>query len=160
MIDGSGALLLTIPSFVSDAVAHAFIHEQRPWISQQLKRVRRLPRRIPVGLGKPYTQYKEEARKLIEERIKQYNEYYQFPFKRISIRNQKSRWGSCSKKGNLSFNYRLLFLPLHLVDYVVVHELCHLKELNHSKRFWSLVAHTMPRYKEYRRQMRGKYSIA
>jgi len=74
---------------------------------------------------------------------------------KIAIRNQRSRWGSCSKKGNLNFNYKLVFLPPEVRDYVIVHELCHIKEFNHGRGFWALVAETIPEYKDLRKQLRS-----
>jgi predicted metal-dependent hydrolase len=67
-----------------------------------------------------------------------YNEHYHFRYNRVSIKMQISRWGSCSRYGNLNFNYGLINLPQELADYVVVHELCHLKEMNHGPKFWAL----------------------
>lgn len=99
---------------------------------------------------------KELARTLVKERIKFFNHHYKFTVNRISIRNQRSRWGSCSKKGNLNFNYRLVLLPPEVADYIIVHELCHLGEFNHSKKFWELVAKTIPDYKQIRKELRGK----
>jgi predicted metal-dependent hydrolase len=101
-----------------------------------------------------YLQYKELARALVIERIKHYNSFYQFKVGRISIKNQKSRWGSCSKKGNLNFNYKIIFLPKEVADYVVVHELCHLGQFNHSKEFWKLVARTLPNYELLRKKLK------
>jgi predicted metal-dependent hydrolase len=100
-----------------------------------------------------YLNYKEEAQEMILGRLEYYNAFYNFEYKRIAIKNHKSRWGSCSKKGNLNFNYRLVHLPQHLADYVVVHELCHLGEFNHSKRFWALVQKTVPDWRERRREL-------
>jgi predicted metal-dependent hydrolase len=95
-----------------------------------------------------YKELKEKARTLIHERLKHYNAYYNFSYNKVAIRNQKSRWGSCSARKNLNFNYRLVLLSPELLDYVVVHELCHLQEMNHGKKFWDLVARTVPDYKE------------
>lgn len=70
-------------------------------------------------------------------------------FKRITIRDQKTRWGSCSETGTLSFNWRLMLVPPEVLDYVVVHELCHLTHMNHGKEFWAKVASVDPEYKEH-----------
>lgn len=92
---------------------------------------------------------------LIEHRIDVYNRHYRFDFNDIKLKRMKSRWGSCSRKGNLNFNTKLALLPMHLIDYVIVHELCHLREFNHSRSFWALVAQTMPDAKLLRRQLRA-----
>jgi hypothetical protein len=94
------------------------------------------------------------SRTFIHERLAVFNTHYNFAYKRVFIKNQKSCWGSCSLQRNLNFNYKLAFLPSHLADYVIVHELCHLAELNHSPRFWSLVARTCPEYKQRRKELK------
>ncbi len=96
----------------------------------------------------------EELLRLLEHRIDVYNRHYGFDFNDIKIKRMKSRWGSCSTKKNLNFNYRLIELPERLIDYVIVHELCHLKEFNHSKKFWNLVALMMPDWKSLRKELR------
>lgn len=101
-----------------------------------------------------YLKHKEQARVLAHERIAHYNTFYNFKVNRISIKNTKSRWGSCSKKGNLNFNYKIALLPAELADYVIVHELCHLAEFNHSQKFWDLVEKTIPNYKIIRSKFR------
>lgn len=97
-----------------------------------------------------YRLHKPRARAFIEERIAVLNLHYGFSYGRIAVRNTRSRWGSCSLKKNLNFSYRLLFLPPELADYVIVHELCHLAEFNHSPRFWALVAETIPNWRNHR----------
>ncbi len=103
---------------------------------------------------KHYKKYKEAARALIHGRITVLNSFYNFKVGSVRIKNGKSRWASCSKKGNLNFNYKLLFLPLPIVDYVVMHELCHLAHFNHSPKFWALVAEAVPDYLTRRRALR------
>lgn len=101
-----------------------------------------------------YQAYKETARALILERVHKINSHYQLPIGRIAIRAQKSRWGSCSRKGNLNFNYKLIFLAPDLQDYIIVHEICHIKEFNHGAGFWKLVAEMAPDYRERRGRLR------
>jgi predicted metal-dependent hydrolase len=93
-----------------------------------------------------YLLHKERARVLVHERIQYWAPQIGVIPGRIAIRDQRSRWGSCSTKGNLNFNYRLALIPLELVDYVIVHELCHLREFNHSPQFWALVGEKLPHY--------------
>jgi predicted metal-dependent hydrolase len=102
-----------------------------------------------------YLKHKESARALVAERVLHFNKIYQHSYNKIAIRNQKTRWGSCSSKGNLNFNYKILFLPEALRDYVIVHELCHLKEFNHSKKFWDLVAVAIPDHSEVRKELKS-----
>jgi predicted metal-dependent hydrolase len=103
---------------------------------------------------KEFITYKHSAFNLVHQRIAYFNNYYQFNIHRITIKNQKTRWGSCSKKGNLNFNYKIALLPQYLCDYVIVHELCHLGEFNHSQRFWKLVSWTIPHYKKIKKEFK------
>ncbi|MFH0969337.1 MAG: M48 family metallopeptidase [Patescibacteria group bacterium] len=103
---------------------------------------------------KEYLKNKERARIFVKEKLEYFNQFYNFNWQRISIRNQKRRWGSCSQKGNLNFNYKIIFLPEKCAGYIIVHELCHLKEFNHSRRFWELVVKTLPDYREIRKELR------
>jgi predicted metal-dependent hydrolase len=102
-----------------------------------------------------YLAHKELARAKVAERLAHYNAHYGHSLRRVFIKNSKSRWGSCSSAGNLNFNYKLLFLPPALVDYVVVHELCHLRHFNHGPEFWALVAEVLPNHKALRKALRA-----
>ncbi len=108
------------------------------------------------GRRKEYLKYREHARAIAHSRINFFNQIYNFRVNRITIRNQKTRWGSCSKRGNINFNYKIALLPQELSDYIIVHELCHLGEFNHSKDFWNLVARVIPDYKERRKKLNSK----
>lgn len=109
-----------------------------------LKRVRRrTKRKLP---SREYLKYKEMARAVIHARLEYFAPICGVTYSRVAIRNQRKRWGSCSSLGNLNFSYRVAFLPDELRDYVIVHELCHLKELNHRPAFWALVAAVLPDY--------------
>lgn len=94
------------------------------------------------------------ALKVISVKVKHYAGLMNVQYGRITIRNQKTRWGSCSSKGNLNFNCLLMLAPDEVVDYVVIHELCHLIEMNHSKAFWKQVEQVMPDYKKHRKWLR------
>ncbi len=96
----------------------------------------------------------EHARKVIVERVEYYAQKYDFEYKRISIKDTKTRWGSCSSLKNLNFSWRLILLDPSELDYVVVHELSHLFEMNHSKNFWKIVENILPNYKMIRRNLK------
>jgi hypothetical protein len=111
-----------------------------------------------IALGedrKDYLRRKSEALALAKKRLEYLNfRFYNFPVKQVSVANQKSRWGSCSGSGNIRYNYRILDLPPAVRDYIIVHELCHIKEMNHSLRFWVLVGKAVPNWRELRRNLR------
>ncbi|MEI7424929.1 MAG: M48 family metallopeptidase [Candidatus Staskawiczbacteria bacterium] len=97
---------------------------------------------------------REKARILVENRLSVINKFYNYNINRISIKNTKTRWGSCSSKGNLNFNYKIIYLEPKFVDYLIVHELCHLGQMNHSKRFWALVCKTIPDYDKINKELK------
>lgn len=161
-----GRVVVTKPVRINQRKAQEFIEARRVWIeSAQARFLKQSGGTPPVPLPKPRRgsrAYKEAialARTLATERLNHFNATYGFSYGTISIRNQKTRWGSCSAKGNLSFNYRIAFLPSALADYVIVHELCHTKEHNHSNRFWVEVERTVPNHPALRRQLRTRYSL-
>lgn len=125
------------------------------------RRRRTSPRRS--SRRKDYLARKEAARVLAVERLGHFAARYAeidpalgaaMQYKRLAIRDTRSRWGSCSSRKNLNFNYRILDLPPELRDYVIVHELCHLKELHHGRAFWDLMELTVPKAREFHRQAR------
>lgn len=156
-IHPGGELSATLPQGMNINKLEYFIQQKTDWIMRKisLAKKRKPSMLLPKSSRKEYLKYKKQALELAKRRIKELNITYNFQYERISIRNQKTRWGSCSQKGNLNFNYRIVHLPEKYLDYIIVHELCHLKELNHAKNFWSLVAQTMPDHKEIRKQIRN-----
>ena len=98
--------------------------------------------------------YRMQAAKLLKKRADKLSAQLGLNYNRLIIRGQKTRWGSCSHKGNLSFNWKLIMAPEPVIDYVIIHELTHLKEMNHTKRFWQLVAEHCPQWREHRKWLR------
>ena len=96
----------------------------------------------------------DQASVVIPKRVEYFAEKIPVTYGRITIRNQKTRWGSCSGKGNLNFNCLLMLAPPEVLDYVVVHELCHRKEMNHSERFWREVENILPDYRERKKWLK------
>lgn len=94
------------------------------------------------------------AKDYIPKRTEELAARYGFNYKKIFIRSQKTRWGSCSSQKNLNFNWRLILTPRNCCDYVIIHELCHLKEMNHSQKFWNLVEQCMPSYRNAERWLK------
>lgn len=103
--------------------------------------------------------YKKKAEEVIHDRLQFYNEHYHLKYNRVTFRNQKTRWGSCSSAKNLNFNWRLIMAPIEIIDYVVVHELCHLKYMNHSAAYWKFVAEKIPHHKICRKWLKENHSL-
>ncbi len=154
-INRNARVVVTIPFLKGEDYAKKILFEKADWVIRNFKKIKSFQDKVILKNDKiTYKKNKEKARELIEKSVIRYNRIYNFKFNRIFIRNQKRRWGSCSRNGNLNFNFKLLFLPKCLLNYVVVHELCHLKEFNHSCRFWSLVEVSIPNYKELREELK------
>ena len=152
VVQPGGKVIVRAPRFMPETTIQKFVREKSTWIQKHQSRMRHI---VPLPGGrKSYLTQKERARALVQERVVHWNKQYGFSYGRISIKNTKHTWGSCSKRGNLNFNFAVVFLPPELVDYVIVHELCHLKEHNHSVAFWNLVAQAMPNYMVLRRALR------
>lgn len=150
-----GNFVVTAPQNLSERRIEKFIIQKAPWVLDKLEHFKKFPSPAFIkGTKKDYETYKKMALALARKKIAQFNQIYGFYFNKISIRNQKTRWGSCSRKGNLNFNYKIARLPEKLADYIIVHELCHLKELNHSRRFWELVARSRLDYLQSRKLLR------
>lgn len=156
----SGALVVTAPKWYPAYAINKFLAEKAEWIYNKLKHIDFAELELKQKTEKiNYQNQKEAARKIIQERLKFFNQYYNFAYSRISIKNQRSCWGSASRQGNLNFSYKVANLPEALRDYIIVHELCHLKELNHSERFWKLVAEFFPNYKFLRKNLKNKNKL-
>lgn len=153
-VRSAGAVTVTLPRGLTLDHARYFVAKKAQWIFHAWERLRRQPVTVAQPRYPSYASSKEQAREKILEAIERWNSVYDFSYNRVSVKRQSTRWGSCSKLRNLNFNYKLLFLPQALLDYVVVHELCHLEELNHSRAFWNLVARAVPDYRVRRRELR------
>jgi predicted metal-dependent hydrolase len=151
------AVEAVVPRRVSDRQLDRFLDEVRPWIERQVRAraSKRLGLDVPgvvwVGLqprlalpGDVEAWYREEARRHIAAVVTRESPRLGVRPARVGIRDPRTRWGSCSARGNLSFSWRLVIAPAEVLEYVVVHELCHLRELNHSKRFYRLLDEAHP----------------
>ena len=142
------------PKYVSEKYIEQILREKESWIRKHIDEIKAKKAQHEAGDVKPLTRDElqklaDEAVEYIPKRVEHFAKIIGVDYGRITIRNQKTRWGSCSSKGNLNFNCLLMLTPPEVIDYVVVHELCHRKEMNHSKAFWSEVEKVIPNYKEY-----------
>lgn len=149
-----GEVIVTVPWCYSFNVAHEFVKEKSSWIKEKVDYFKSKNPILATKNKEDYERYREVALTLVKERLEYFNQFYGFSYRRISIRDPKTRWGSCSQRGNLNFSYKIVFLPKEFQDYLVVHELCHLKEFNHSLRFWQLVEKSIPNYRKISSQLR------
>jgi predicted metal-dependent hydrolase len=152
-----GMVAVAKPGFVSEHAVEDFLVKKSAWVIKVLDRMGRRKNLLAGGKRADYKRLAETARELVRQRLIFFNKKYNLKFGRVAIRDQRTRWGSCSRKGNLNFNYRITLLPPRLADYIVVHEMCHLAELNHSAKFWRLVARALPDFGDRRRELRQNY---
>jgi len=159
-INSKGEITLTKPLFCLQGTAERFLKQKAKWVLKKSKQLKLLSNKKNFHSSDTYLKDKSAAKQYIEQTIEKYNKFYRYDFNRISIKRQKTKWGSCSSKKNLNFNYKILHLPPEIAEYIVVHELCHLKQLNHSKKFWALVEKTVPNHKSLRKELRTKYLLS
>ena len=149
-----GRVIITIPRGIGQTLVDRFVRSQTTWIESIQSRFRKQADHVYLPRGsREYLRYKEKARVLVHECLVKYNRIYGFIYGRVSIKNLRCNWGSCSEKKNLNFNYKIVLLPRPLAEYVVVHELCHLGAFNHSRLFWALVARTIPDHETLRKEL-------
>ena len=151
-IKPDGQVVVRCPKRMRIEEARRFAESKADWIEKHL--AKRSLQDVAKYTPKEIEQLREQARKLVAERVRYYAPIIGVTYGQIAIRTQHTRWGSCSSMGNLNFNCLLALVPPEVLDYVVVHELCHRKELNHSDRFWSLVERILPDYKTHRKWLK------
>ena len=149
-----GSVRVTLPRWGSRRHAELFAEQQRSWIERQRAHVlERAARRHPYT-SEALKEFRLRAVRELPVRLMRLAEFYGLQVARISVRNQRSRWGSCSPSGHICLNWRLVLMPDAVCDYVLIHELMHLRRLDHSRHFWRLVAHACPDYEDSRRWLR------
>lgn len=154
-----GKVTVRIPLRGSERFAVSMAESKKNWIAASVLKMQEVE---PFSSQKEKSPsqirleaiYREAAKEYFPKRVYHFAHILGVSYGNITIRDQKTRWGSCSSKGNLSFNWRLILAPPNVLDYVVVHELCHRKEMNHSPKFWALVESVMPDYKQYRKWLK------
>lgn len=154
-IAADGSVKVRAPQGLDKYSIDHFLHKKRDWVLKHLEQFKRktLPAKPPLSL-REQKRYIKLARDVFTQKVAYFSSIMNVSYGRISIREQKTRWGSCSGAGNLNFNWRLIFAPPEVLDYVVVHELAHRREMNHSKAFYSLVEEVLPDYENCRKWLR------
>ncbi len=152
-INADLSVVMRVPRQISKREIDRILRKKEPWILAHIEEMQRRKEAYEATTLEKMTdpeirELADWALTLIPERVAYYAGIVGVDYGRITIRNQKTRWGSCSSKGNLNFNCLLMLTPPEVIDYVVVHELCHRKEMNHSRAFWAEVAKVLPDYKK------------
>ena len=153
----AGEILVRAPLLMGKTQIAQFVESKAAWISRQLTRQAERPQ-LPPFSEEELRQLKKQAKAAIPPRVQFFAEKMGIPYGTVAIRSQRTRWGSCSAKGNLNFNCLLMLVPEEIRDYVIVHELCHLLEMNHSPRFWREVETVLPDYKIRRKWLKANGS--
>ncbi|MGN0154692.1 MAG: M48 family metallopeptidase [Lachnospiraceae bacterium] len=153
-ITREGSLLIKAPRQMRENEIERFVRQKRYWIYKQTKRVLEENRNRVVRSEEETEALRKQAREILTERTDYYKEILKVDYQRIRIGNPKTRWGSCSSRGTISYNWHLILMPDRILDYVVVHELCHLLEMNHSPAFWKKVSDVLPDYQSRRKWLK------
>ena len=146
-----GQVVVRCPRAYPTAGIEAFVNSKQAWIEKHLKKK---SAGLPGFTDQQIRELADKASRYIPQRVQHFAPLVGVRYGNITIRNQKTRWGSCSGKGNLNFNCLLMLAPAEVIDYVVIHELCHRKEMNHSDQFWALVERHCPDYKRLRKWLK------
>lgn len=162
-VNSDRSVTVRAPRSASEKDIEEILKKKKAWISKHIEKIKETKERFEAEPTEKLTREKvialaEEALKVIPERVEYFAKVIGVTYGKITIRNQKTRWGSCSSKGNLNFNCLLMLAPPEVLDYVVVHELCHRKQMNHSKAFWLEVEKVLPNYKEVRKWLKEEGS--
>ncbi len=152
-ITPDGHVFVRCPNRMPAEDIHKFVQSKSHWIQKHLCAQSAWPQ-LPAFTAEELHTLASRALEIIHQRVAHFAPKVGVTYGRITIRNQRSRWGSCSTQGNLNFNCLLMLTPPEVLDYVVVHELCHRKEMNHSKRFWDEVQKILPNYDAQRKWLK------
>lgn len=131
-----------------------FVRQHEDWLQRKVTEQKEHKSALLLPAPEEEYAYREQARRVLTEKTAYYAKLMGVTYGRISIRGQKTRWGSCSAKGNLNYNWKLMLCPEEVQDYVVVHELAHRREMNHSKAFYRIVEEILPDYRERMRWLK------
>ena len=155
-VRADGTIRVTIPRGGSTREARTFVDEQRRWIEKHRARVaQEIARPHDAVAPSLERQRRQRAKRELPARLRELADAHGLRVDRVSVRNQRWRWGSCSRRGHICLNWRLARMPPEIRDYVMIHELMHLKRLDHSPKFWKLVAKACPEYQAARRWLRA-----
>lgn len=153
-LKADGTLVVRAPRRMPQKDIDAFVERHRLWITQKREQLEEIQKDKKLITEQERREGIQAAKVCIPQRAAYYAAQMGVSYGRITIREQKTRWGSCSSRGNLNFNWKLVLMPPEVLDYVVVHELAHRREMNHSERFWSIVGEVLPDYRERRKMLR------
>lgn len=154
-VGADAQLTVRAPIRAPQRAIDAILIQKRDWILTAQEKMRRRQAEAPLPIPAKFLKdYKRQALQIISSRVRHYANPLMLAPSAIKVNSARRRWGSCSRQGSLNFSFRLLFAPLPVIDYVVVHELMHMRHLNHSRSFWNAVAEVLPDFRKHNRWLK------